>query len=198
MHQRRNDPQRSCIFCRKSGHKSDLVRYVVSPENRLLVDYRQRLSGRGAYTCFSSACLHGAVKKNSFSRGLKQACPSVDAADLQRQLLEAVTRRAMNLIGMARKSGHLIAGTQVVQECLKRVELPELIILAEDISPTIGTKICGLAEKKGLQVFHLLTKHNLGKLLGKEQHSAVAVAKGPLADALGRELMRFAQLVREN
>ena len=191
-------PQRTCIACRETRDKRQLLRYVVAPDGMLLVDYRQRLPGRGTYTCVSRQCLRDAVKRKAFQRSLKEAPEGVDADRLETQLREAVSRKIAGLIGMARKSGQVVTGTQAVTEVLKKDPAVAVVLLAEDISSAIGQKIDSLCSVQGVPCAQLYDKQSIGQLLGKEERSAVAVLPGPLAQALVDELHRYEQLVREN
>ncbi|MCW8860678.1 MAG: DUF448 domain-containing protein [Deltaproteobacteria bacterium] len=193
----RNGPVRTCIACRQAADKSELVRYVLSPLGELIVDYRQRLPGRGTYTCFKQQCLLDAVKRKAFQRAFRKDGEIVGSTTLQSQLLEAVEQKILNLLGMARKSGQIVSGTQAVLETLKRKPLPKLIVISEDISIAIGDKISKLAEKKNVDCAQLFNKLSLGHMLGKEERSAIAVEAGSLAKRLTHELHRYEQLVRE-
>jgi predicted RNA-binding protein YlxR (DUF448 family) len=55
------DPQRSCLGCRETKDKKDLLRFVLAPDRTLVPDLLARLPGRGAYTCMNSACLRAAA-----------------------------------------------------------------------------------------------------------------------------------------
>ncbi len=192
------NPQRTCVACRQTKDKKQLVRYVVAPDGMLLVDYRQRLPGRGAYTCVSSECLHDAVKKNAFQRCFKGQTCSVDSTALVQQLTMAVEQKILNLIGMSRKSGQFIAGTNAVVEALKKGSSLALIIIAKDISASLGRKIETLALKGHIYTARLYDKQMIGQMLGKEERSVMAVHVGLLADSLLNELHKYRQLVREN
>jgi hypothetical protein len=191
-------PQRTCVACRQTKDKKQLVRYVVAPDGTVLVDYRQRLPGRGAYTCISVQCLLDAVKKNCFQRCFKGQCRSVDAAALTPQLTMAVAHKIESLIGMSRKSGQFIAGSNAVIDSLKKESSLALIIMAADISTAIGEKIEVLAQRKRIYTARLFDKQMIGRLLGKEERSVIAVQSGLLGDSLLNELHMYRQLVREN
>lgn len=193
-----NGPQRTCIACRQTKNKKQLVRYVVAPDGTVLVDYRQRLPGRGAYTCLSAQCLLDAVKRNGFQRCFKGQCLSVDAAVLSQQLIAAVEQKITNLIGMARKSRQFIAGSNAVIEALKKGSSLTLVIIATDISGAIGKKIETLASRKSIYTACLYNKQMIGQILGKEERSVIAIQAGLLADSLLNELHMYRQLVREN
>ena len=191
-------PQRTCIACRQPRAKKQLVRYVVAPGGTVVVDYRQRLPGRGAYTCISADCLVNAVKRNGFQRCFKEQCNAVDAAELLQQLIVAVEQKIVNLLGMSRKSKQFIAGSNAVIEALKKDSSLAFIIVANDISVAIKNKIEALALRKNIYTAHLFDKHRIGQMLGKEERSVMAVQTGMLADSLLNELHMYRQLVREN
>ncbi len=190
-------PQRTCIVCRQTRDKKQLIRYVVAPNGTIQVDYRQRLPGRGAYTCFSAQCLLDAVNKKYFQRCFKKNEFSTDSAELIEQLKTAVSQKILNLIGMSRKSGQLISGSNMVIDALRKKSSIAAVIIAEDISLEIGKKIAALAERDHISTAHLYNKQMIGQMLGKEERSVIAVQAGLLADSLLNELHRYGQLVRE-
>ena len=190
-------PQRTCGACRTARDKKDLVRFVLAPDGSVLVDYRQRLPGRGVYTCFDLSCLTAALKKNVFRRGFRKECQPVALNELQRQLCQAVEQKILTLIGIARKSGQIVAGTQAVLDLLKSANTPALVLLSDDISSAIGDKIRRSAESKKILCAQLFDKELIGQLLGKEERSAIAMEKCSLASTVMYELQRLEQLQRE-
>ncbi|MBN1956602.1 MAG: DUF448 domain-containing protein [Desulfuromonadales bacterium] len=190
-------PQRTCVACRAEKNKKQLLRFVLSPGNDVLLDYQQRLPGRGVYVCSQEQCLKMAVKKQAFRRGFRRETKPLDFAQLQEQLNGAVEKKILNLIGMGRKSGAVISGTNAVLDALRK-DPPPLVIMAPDISPSIGNKISQLAELKNVYWARMFSKQLLGQLVGKEERSAIAFNRGALADTLKFELQRFELLVREN
>ena len=191
-------PQRTCVACRQTKDKNQLIRYVVAPDGALMVDYLQRLPGRGAYTCIERQCLLDAVKKNSFQRCFKGQCPQVDSIQLVGQVTQAVEKKITSLIGMARKSKQFIAGSNAVIEALRKGSPLALIITATDISTTIEKKIAALALRKHIDTARFYDKQTMGQLLGKEERSVVAIQTGLLADSLLKQLHLYRELVREN
>ncbi len=190
--------QRTCVACRQTRDKNLLVRYVVAPDGAILVDYRQRLPGRGSYTCFSVECMQDAVKKNSFQRSFKGKCEKVSADELHQQLITALDQKIFGLIGMSKKSGQYKTGTNVVLESLRKGNSLAVVVIAKDISEAIGSKIEALAQKNKIYCIRLYNKQIIGQVLGKEERSVVAISSGLLANSLLNELHRYRQLVREN
>lgn len=66
----RKIPQRSCVGCRITRDKKDLIRVVRTPEGSIQLDPRGKLPGRGAYICPDTECLKKAIKNKSLSRAL--------------------------------------------------------------------------------------------------------------------------------
>ncbi|WP_136609889.1 YlxR family protein [Sinomonas albida] len=69
------EPLRTCIGCRRTGARSVLLRLVRDPEDpqRVVVDPRRRLPGRGAWLHPDRTCLTQAVKRRAFQRAFRGA-----------------------------------------------------------------------------------------------------------------------------
>lgn len=189
--------QRTCLGCRQVLEQDRLVRYVLSPSGELLVDYRHRLPGRGAYTCLDSACVLGAVKRRQFDRTFRSEIRGLDGSALLEAIREQIRLRALNLIGMARKSSHAISGSNLVLETLKGPASPVLVLLAEDVASSIAEKVTSRAAAAGIPCFRLFDKGTLGQVLGKGERSVVALTRGQLAETIKTELLRYENIVGE-
>jgi predicted RNA-binding protein YlxR (DUF448 family) len=49
---------RTCISCRTKRNKSELIRFVLDQEDRLVRDDLGKRPGRGTYVCRTKSCLH--------------------------------------------------------------------------------------------------------------------------------------------
>ncbi|HEX7473812.1 MAG TPA: YlxR family protein [Candidatus Limnocylindrales bacterium] len=68
-------PTRTCVACRTSRGKRELVRIVRTPDGRMMMDASGRLAGRGAYLCDDPACRRTALDKNILTRALRVPLP---------------------------------------------------------------------------------------------------------------------------
>ena len=68
-------PIRQCIGCRVQKPKTELIRVVRSPEGEVSLDFRGKVSGRGAYLCRDAACLRKAIKSRAVERALNAPVP---------------------------------------------------------------------------------------------------------------------------
>jgi len=194
----RNTAERSCVGCRQVRPRDRLVRYVLAPDGRLLVDYRQRLPGRGTYTCPDRACIASAVKRGQFSRAFRRSFEGGTAEELVASLTEQLRETILGLLGLARKAGQVLSGSNLVLDALGGKEVPVLVLIARDASEGIAGKVAGKADAVGAAHWRCFDKETLGRLLGREERSVVAVKAHPLAEKLKKELIRYTHIAGEN
>ena len=93
----RRQPERSCIACRESRSKRDLIRVVRTPSGEVALDLTGKLSGRGAYLCKRSSCrdkgLNGAILEHHLHLPKK-----LSENERQRLLLEVHASTELNEI----------------------------------------------------------------------------------------------------
>ncbi len=65
-------PMRTCVGCRESKPKKELIR-MVNSDGEVLIDRTGKANGRGIYLCDSKECFQKALKKKAISRGLDLA-----------------------------------------------------------------------------------------------------------------------------
>lgn len=191
-------PQRTCLGCRAELQRDELVRYVALPNGVLTVDYRQRLPGRGAYTCLQRSCLELALKRRQFQRALRHDGLQAELDQLVLELTQQIRARIANLLGMARKSGQVISGSSLVLDQLAGRESLALILAADDMSESIAERVAGKAQFKAVAFYRMFDKELLGQVLGKGERSVVAIKSGPLAETIGIELERFKRIAGES
>lgn len=191
-------PERTCLGCRETYPQSDLLRYVLSPDGKLCPDYRAKLPGRGAYTCFNLECIKNALRQNRFERAFRRTLPQSGVADLLLQIKHQIYLRILSLLGIARKSGATVTGSGAVGAMLDGLDVPALILLAVDISEGIASKIIHKAEKKKVPVYSFFDKGTMGQLVGKGERSVVALKASGVADAIKAELLKYKDYVGEN
>lgn len=193
----RHTPKRTCLGCRQVMEQHQLVRHVLSPVGELLVDYRGRLPGRGAYTCLSRECLRLAVQRRQFQRTFRRDSLVVDPEVVNAAILAAIESRIVNLLGMAKKSGVVLSGGKLVLAAMAVPGQVAVVMLAEDVSAAIAEKVVSSATYREIPCWRLLDKERLGRMLGKEERSVVALKAGALAESVKTEMLRYKQMVGE-
>lgn len=82
----KHKPQRTCIACRETKDKRDLIRVVRTPAGSLVVDPTGKLNGRGAYLCRQASCWEKGLQKQRLAQALKTTLSAEEVAELQAQL----------------------------------------------------------------------------------------------------------------
>ncbi len=174
--------------------QSRLVRYVRAPDGTILIDYRGKLPGRGAYTCVSADCIRQAVARKQFERALRTTGQPVSAESLRSCLEGALVERLSGLLGMARKSSQVVSGGNLVLAALDRPERLAVVIMAADVSAGVADKIIGKAKGRDIACLYFSNKATLGQLLGRGERSVTALRKGHLAEAFLAEWQKFQEI----
>ncbi|MDE3230795.1 MAG: YlxR family protein [Chloroflexota bacterium] len=76
-------PQRTCIACRETRPKRELIRVVRTPEGHIELDPTSKKSGRGAYVCARRSCWDIALKKGKLEHEFEMKLSEEDRAALE-------------------------------------------------------------------------------------------------------------------
>lgn len=87
----RKPPARTCVACRTTSDKRELVRVVRTPEGDVHVDPSGKANGRGSYVCLTQGCLDTAIAKRRFDSALRVNLKEDDLDRLRREFDEAST-----------------------------------------------------------------------------------------------------------
>jgi predicted RNA-binding protein YlxR (DUF448 family)/ribosomal protein L7Ae-like RNA K-turn-binding protein len=193
---------RTCIGCRVTAPKADLVRMVDGPDGQIVFDLSGRALGRGAWTHPSEACLkrtakalRGMARATGPGRNTSATNSSVsmspDASppehgvlwsELVSALSDAATRRARGLFSSAYRGGYLALGTDA-----STAEFAEgrarLVLLASDAAAASKEPWLETAVNHG-KVVVWSTKSELGALVGRNELAVCVVTNDGLASSL--------------
>jgi predicted RNA-binding protein YlxR (DUF448 family) len=75
-------PLRTCISCRETKSKRELLRVVRTPDGHVLIDATGKKSGRGAYLCARRSCWENAIKKHRLEQEFEVALSADDRTEL--------------------------------------------------------------------------------------------------------------------
>jgi uncharacterized protein len=190
-------PQRSCLGCRASADKGQLLRFVLSPDMEVLPDIDSRLPGRGSYTCLKKTCLITAVNQKQFKRSFKQDVKVMNPDELSDHVARLLHDRIIGLIGLANKAGNVTGGGSMVTEALRGKSKPGIVLLATDISESVASKIIVLSDVNSVPYRTVSTKDEFGAILGKAPRSAVAVKQGGFVSQLLKAIDRYRNFLGE-
>lgn len=180
-------PVRRCAATGERKPPEEMVRFVVGPNGEVVPDIDGNLPGRGIWLSASRDVVNTAVAKRCFSKAARAKVKvAEDMADHVEVLL---TRRCLELLGLARRAGQALAGYDKVRgELLAR--RGALLLEASDGASGGRGKVRALAPS--LPLVELFGSAELGPALGREAAVHVVVGRGKLAHRLLREVSRLA------
>jgi len=87
----RRAPTRSCVACRTSRDKRELLRIVRTPDGAVRADAGGRIAGRGAYVCRDTSCISLAISRGTLARALDIPVPAELLEELAATLTTHIT-----------------------------------------------------------------------------------------------------------
>lgn len=169
---------RRCIVTRQALEKPAMIRFVIDPEGRVTPDLKERLPGRGLWVTASREALDQAVARHAFSKAAKQSVKV--APDLTERVAELAKREVAELLGLARKSGQLVAGFEKVEAAIRAGKVRVLVAAGDGAEDGRG-KLARLAGS-GVEICAPLTAAELAQALGRERAVHAAIKAGGIAE----------------
>jgi len=183
---------RRCIVTRQALEKPAMIRFVVDPEGRVTPDLKERLPGRGLWVTATRAILDQAVVKHAFSKAAKQSVKV--GPDLAERVTDLAKREVAELLGLARKSGQLVAGFEKVEAAL-RADKVRVLVAASDGAEDGRGKLARIAGS-GVEICAPLTAAELAQALGREHAVHAAIKAGGIAEKTIIASRRYAALAQ--
>jgi uncharacterized protein len=166
----------------------EMLRFVIGPDDTLVPDIAGKLPGRGLWVSAERAAVDRAAK-GGFAKAARRAVKV--PLGLGDRLEALLVRRVMDMLGIARRSGVLVAGFDQVAEALAAGRVA-LLVQAADASPLGRGKLSARARARGdVTEIDCLTVAELSLALGRENVVHAAVAPSGLARRLLDETIRL-------
>jgi ribosomal protein L7Ae-like RNA K-turn-binding protein len=83
-------------------------------------------------------------------------------------------RTVLQLVGLARRAGFAVVGTQAVREAARRGEL-KVVVVAEDATENARKRLRALLEQSDLEVVTIGTRGGLGCAVGRPEAVVVGI-----------------------
>jgi predicted RNA-binding protein YlxR (DUF448 family) len=183
--------ERRCIVTREVLPESRLVRFVAGPENEIVPDVAAKLPRRGIWVSANRSILERAVAKNLFAKAAKTNVHV--PTDLPSTVEALLVKRIQDHLGLARRSGTLVQGFDVVVRALQSRRKPAVLVEACDGAEDGRRKVLAAARAQGVEqpIIQVLTAEELSMALGRENVIHAALFPGPLADRLALDAERL-------
>ncbi|WP_300542773.1 RNA-binding protein [Maricaulis sp.] len=185
------DRERRCVATGEVKDEGDLIRIALGPDGAVVPDLAARLPGRGAWVTAQREPVDRAVKKKAFHRAF--GGPVDVPEDLADRIEGLLSGRALNLLGLARRSGDLAAGQDAVRLAIKAAR-PAWRIEASDGAADGRSKLDRLARAAwgDIPVAGCFAAEEIGQALGRGPTVHAAMSEGPQARAFSTVMGKLA------
>lgn len=181
--------ERRCIVTGEVLGIDHLIRFAVTPEGLVVPDVMAKLPGRGMWVTARRCAVEEAVAKNKFSRSAKARLST--CSDLAETTEARLRRRALDILGLARKAGLVISGLTRIDEKANstRSSALEGFVHASDGGLDGNQRLIRLA--KGRPLIELFSREQLSLALGGENVVHAALITGGLTESFLKEAKRL-------
>lgn len=177
---------RTCIAGGGETPPAGLIRFALSPDGVVTPDLAEKLGGRGAWVAADRTLLSRAVAKGLFARAFKQAASAPD--DLVDSIEAALEKRALEALGLSRRTGEAVLGFDQVKDALTKGRAG-VLLSAADAADDGREKLSRLG--KELFQYRGFSSAAMSAAFGREGVKHAALLKGAAADRFKREAARL-------
>ena len=123
------EQERMCIVTRAVRPPSEMIRFVLAPDDTIVADLKRNLPGRGVWVEAVKSRVAEAAARNLFAKGLKaKALVSPSLADDVERLLE---HSALQSLSICNKAGLVTAGSAKVEKAISSGPVAALVHAAD-------------------------------------------------------------------
>jgi uncharacterized protein len=94
-------PLRTCVACRETKPKRELLRIVRTPDGHVFLDATGKKSGRGAYLCAKRSCWQQAMKTKRLEHELEATISPEDRSALDDYMATLPPEEPLQAVGEA-------------------------------------------------------------------------------------------------
>jgi predicted RNA-binding protein YlxR (DUF448 family) len=179
----RQEPERTCIVTRKVRAPSEMIRFVLGPDNVVVPDLKQRLPGRGVWVSARAPMVEEATRRRLFARAFKAEAKA--SATLAAEIDAALLKDLKGALALANKAGAVTTGFTKVESAIAKGAISALIH-ASDAAPDGRRKLAGALWKhtggtiSALPIIDQLSSDELDMALGRVHviHAALLTGAG--------------------
>jgi len=180
-----SDTERRCLASGEMKPRSEMIRFVIAPDQSVVPDLSENLPGHGLWVTTSVDAIQLATKKNLFAKAAKEpAQPALDLADMVTRLLR---RRCCDLLGLAKGAGIAVLGEAQTESALRARKLG-LLLRAPDATRALDNRYA-------ITECTLLSRDEMGATFGYDQIVYAGLSPHKLTEKLKQELSRLHSMI---
>lgn len=190
-------PERRCILTGRRGRAETLIRLAEGPDGAVWPDLGARLGGRGAWVVADGTLLTEAVARGTLARALARAWrrpPPRVPADLPARIGEGLERRLLDRLGLERRAGRLLFGSEKIVAEARAGRLRLLLHAADAAADGVARldqalRAGGGPESRAVRL--PLGRERLSRALGRDNMVHVGITDGRTAVRVMADLARL-------
>lgn len=189
------ESERTCIVTRQIRAPSEMLRFVLAPDETVVPDLKRNLPGRGVWVSADRRSVEEAVKRQLFAKGFKEKARA--AASLPEEVDRLLEARALEALSMCNKAGLVTTGAAKVEKAVSSGPVAALVH-ASDGGPD-GIRKVGQALTRafgeaagGVARVLLFASSQLDLALGRSNVIHAALKSGAASDAFLERCRRLA------
>lgn len=168
---------KTCFVTKEVKPKTEMLRFVSSPDHVICFDVANKLPGRGFWLTTDRHILERAIVKKLFCKAAKRTVQIPD--NLIDQVEKALRERCLNLLGLCRKAGLMVFGYEAVKKVVGQ-GMAVVAFEAADASEREQSKI--YRPEDAIAVYALFNREELGRIAGLDETVHVALMAGRLSE----------------
>ena len=176
---------RKCIASGEIKGKSDLLRFVVTPNNIIVADVLEKLPGKGIWVSCDKVLLEKVMRDGLFARVTRK--PISIPETLLDNVEHMLSNRVISLLSLARKSGRAVAGYEKVKDWLSK-DAATVLVQSQDGSERGKSK---LSTPRGGTFIGWLKTSELGLAFGRQTVIHCALTSGGITQRVVHEARRL-------
>ncbi len=178
--------EKMCLACREVFPLTEMLRFVVAPNNHIVFDAAHKLPGRGMWLCPNPEDFELATRKNLFAKSARANV--LFSADLDMQIINGLKRRTLELLGFARKAGFLVFGFEAVRKAIPDGQIA-VVLEAQDAARNGQERL--FRPDDPFYICRAFSREELGQITGVEAQVHVAVLKSKIADEIKQTVLKL-------
>ena len=183
---------RRCLATGDSRPQASMIRFVLSPEDRVTPDIKGNLPGRGMWVTANRTALQTVIDKRLFNRGAKKQVTVPD--NLIQMIIDIYQKRCLSNLSLANRAGEVIMGRDSVKTALQSHKNVACLIQGHDASQKELDKLAVIAKATDIPVLRPLSAEQMGGAFGKEHAVHALLKAGGLANMLMADMGHLYQI----
>jgi len=175
------DGMRRCLATGEMKPKTEMIRFVIGPDQSVVPDLSENLPGHGLWVTAETDKILLAAKKNLFAKAAKE--PARPAENLAEDVARLLRKRCLEFLGLCKGAGNAVLGEAQTEAALRASKLA-LFLHAPD-----ATRV--LDNRNSIAECDLFSRDEMGSAFGYDQIVYAGILPHGLTQKLKLEINRL-------